>query len=127
VTLARYTAVVLGAVGASLCAAWPTLSTEARPAVLTGALLAALNTVCAYFLALWSAGRSNNAFFTAVLGGMLARMSVLLGAVVLGVLFVGLPKLPFTISLLSHFVVFLALELAVLSRRPSGTGARVAE
>jgi hypothetical protein len=127
VTLARYTAVVLGAVGASLCAAWPVLPADARLAVLTGALLAALNTVCAYFLAVWSAGRSNNAFFTAVLGGMLARMTVLLGAVILGVLFVGLPKLPFTISLLSYFVVFLVLELAVLSRRPAGTGARAAQ
>lgn len=123
-TLARYTAVVLGAVGASLCAAWPMLAAEARPAVLTGALLAAVNTVCAYFLALWSAGRSNNAFFTAVLGGMLARMTVLLGALLVGVLFVGLPKLPLTFSLLAYFVAFLVLELAVLSRRPTGASAR---
>jgi hypothetical protein len=76
--LARYTAVVLGAVGASLCAAWPFLPGESRLAVLTGALLAAANTICAYFLARWSAGRANQAFFTAVLGGMLARMTVLL-------------------------------------------------
>jgi hypothetical protein len=124
VTLARYTAVVLGAVGASLCAAWPLLAADARPAVLTGALLAAVNTVCAYFLALWSAGRSNNAFFTAVLGGMLARMTVLLGALLVGVLFVGLPKLPLTFSLLAYFVAFLVLELAVLSRRPTGASAR---
>ena len=123
-TLARYTAVVLGAVGASLCAAWPTLSPEARPAVLTGALLAALNTVCAYFLALWSAGRSNNAFFVAVLGGMAARMTVLLGSVLVGVLFVGLPKLPLTFSILAYFVAFLVLELAVLSRRPTGARAQ---
>jgi hypothetical protein len=122
--LARYTAVVLGAVGASLCAAWPLLAAEARPAVLTGALLAALNTVCAYFLALWSAGRSNNAFFTAVLGGMLARMTVLLGALLVGVLLVGLPKLPLTFSLLAYFVAFLVLELAVLSRRATGASAR---
>ena len=126
-TLARYTAVVLGAVGASLCASWPFLPAESRLGVLTGALLAAANTVCAYFLALWSAGRSNNAFFVAVLGGMLARMSVLLAAVVLGVLFFGLPKVPFTVSLLSYFVVFLVLELAVLSRRTGGTGARAAQ
>jgi hypothetical protein len=124
VTLARYVAVVLGAVGASLGAAWPTLSAEARPAVLTGALLAALNTVCAYFLALWSAGRSNNAFFVAVLGGMLARMTVLLAAVLVGVLVFGLPKLPLTFSLLAYFVVFLVLELAVVSRRPTREGAR---
>ena len=123
-TLARYAAVVLGAVGASLCAAWPLLAAEARPAVLTGALLAAVNTVCAYFLALWSAGRSNNAFFTAVLGGMLARMTVLLGALLVGVLVVGLPKLPLTFSLLAYFVAFLVLELAVLSRRPTGASAR---
>ena len=123
-TLARYTAVVMGAVGASLCAAWPLLAAEARPAVLTGALLAALNTVCAYFLALWSAGRSNNAFFTAVLGGMLARMTVLLGALLVGVLLVGLPKLPLTFSLLAYFVAFLVLELAVVSRRPTGASAQ---
>ncbi len=123
-TLARYVAVVLGAVGASLAAAWPALSAEARPAVLTGALLAALNTVCAYFLALWSAGRSNNAFFVVVLGGMLARMTVLLAAVLVGVLVFGLPKVPLTFSLLAYFVVFLVLELAVVSRRPTGQGAR---
>jgi hypothetical protein len=124
VTLARYVAVVLGAVGASLAAAWPALSAEARPAVLTGALLAALNTVCAYFLALWSAGRSNTAFFVAVLGGMLARMTVLLAAVLVGVLVFGLPKLPLTFSLLAYFVVFLVLELTVVSRRTTGEGAR---
>ena len=123
-TLARYTAVVLGAVGASLCAAWPLLPAESRLAVLTGALLAAANTVCAYFLALWSAGRSNNAFFTAVLGGMLGRMTLLLGAVLVGVLVVGLPKLPLTFSLLAYFVAVLVLELAVISRRPTGASAR---
>ena len=126
-TLARYTAVVLGIVGASLCAAWPTLSAEARPAVLTGAFLAALNTVSAYFLALWSTGRSNQAFFVAVLGGMLARLTVVLGAFVLGVLVAGLPKVPFTVSLLSYFVGFLVLELAVLSRRTAGTGAKAVQ
>jgi hypothetical protein len=124
VTFARYTAVVLGAAFASLCAAWPALPAETRPAVLTGALLAAVNTICAYFLALWSVGRSNNAFFVAVLGGMLARMTVLLGAVVLGVLVVGLPKLPLTFALLAYFVAFLVLELAVLSRRPTRASAR---
>ena len=123
-TLARYAAVVLGAVGASLGLAWPMLAAEARPAVLTGALLAAVNTVCAYFLTVWSAGRSNNAFFAAVLGGMLGRMTVLLAAVIVGVMVVGLPKLPLTFSLLAYFVAFLVLELAVLSRRPTGVSAR---
>jgi branched-subunit amino acid ABC-type transport system permease component len=124
VTLARYAALVLGAVAASLCAAWPALAPEARPAVLAGAVLAAANTVCAYFLAQWSAGRSHHAFFVAVVGGMTARMAVLLGAVVAGVLVAGLPRVPYAVSLLAYFVVFLVLELAVLSRRPVGAGAR---
>ena len=123
-TLTRYAAVVLGAAAASLGALWPALPPQVRPAVLAGALLAALNTVCAYFLARWSAGRSNHAFFMAVLGGMTARMAVLLAAVVVGVLAAGLPKVPFTVSLLSYFVFFLVLELAVLSRRQAGAGAR---
>ena len=123
-TLARYAAVVLGAAGVSLAAAWPALPPTARPAVLAGALLAALNTVCAYFLARWSAGRSTSAFFTAVLGGMVARMFVLLAAVLAGVLVAGLPKVPFTVSLLAYFVAFLVLELTVLSRRTAGVGAR---
>ena len=123
-TFARYVAVVLGAVGASLCAAWPVLASEARPAVLAGALLAAANTILAYYLAIWSAGRSNNAFFVAVLGGMLARMTVLLGSVLVGVLVLGLPKLPLIFALLAYFVAFLVLELAVLSRRSTGVSAR---
>jgi hypothetical protein len=119
VTLARYAALVLGAAVVSLSVAWPALSAETRPAALAGALLAALNSVCAYFLALWSAGRSTTAFFTAVLGGMVARMFVLLAAVLAGVLLAGLPRVPFTVSLLAYFVTFLVLELTVLSRRPA--------
>jgi hypothetical protein len=124
VTLSRYAAMVLGAVGVSLCALWPSLAAEARPAVLGGALLAAVNTLCAYFLALWSAGRSNTAFFTAVLGGMVARMLVLLGAVLVGVLVLDLPKVPFTVALLAYFVAFLVLELTVLARQKTGVPAR---
>ena len=123
-TFARYVAVVLGAVGASLCATWPMLAADARPAVLAGALLAAANTTLAYFLALWSADRSNSAFFVAVLGGMLARMTVLLGSVLIGVLVLGLPKLPLIFSLLAYFMAFLVLELAVLSRRSTGVSAQ---
>ena len=123
-TLARYVALVLGAAVVSLSVAWPALPAETRPAAASGALLAALNSVCAYFLALWSAGRSTSTFFTAVLGGMVARMLVLLAAVLAGVLLAGLPKVPFTVSLLSYFVAFLVLELTVLSRRRAGAPTR---
>jgi hypothetical protein len=123
VTLARYATLVLGTVTASLCAAFPALDAESRTAALTGALLAAANTVCAYFLAVWSAGRSTQAFFAAVLGGMLGRLVVMLVAVLAGILLLGLPSVPFVVSLLAYFVVFLVLELTMLSRR-TAAGAR---
>jgi hypothetical protein len=82
-------------------------------------VLAALNTVGAYALVLWSSRRSTNVFLGAVLGGMVGRMALLLAAVVLSVLALGLPKLPLALSLLAYFVVFLVIELAVLHRRTS--------
>jgi branched-subunit amino acid ABC-type transport system permease component len=124
VTFARYAALVVGTMAASLCAAWPALAPDSRPAAFAGALLAAINTLCAYFLAIWSSGRSTQAFFAAVLGGMLGRMVVMLAAVLVGILLLGLPRVPFVVSLLAYFVVFLVFELAVLSRRPAGAGAR---
>jgi hypothetical protein len=84
-----------------------------------GGVLAALNTLAAYGLASWSIGRSTNAFLGAVRGGMVGRMGLMLAAVVAGVLALGLPKIPLAISLLSYFVVFLVMELALLHKRTS--------
>lgn len=100
-----------------LLAALGSADPGARPAALLGAALAALNTLAAYGLVLWSAGRSTTAFMRAILGGMVGRMGVLLAAVVGAVLALGLPKVPLALSLLGYFVVFLVLELAVLQRR----------
>jgi hypothetical protein len=119
VSFGRYAALVGGVVAVSLAALWPALARESRAAVGAGAALAALNTLAAYALVLWAAGRSTNAFLGAVLGGMVGRMGVMLGAVVAGVLLLGLPKVPLAVSLLAYFVVFLVFELAVLQRRTS--------
>lgn len=94
------------------------LDDAGRRAVLLGACLAAANTCAAYFLTQWAAGRSNQAFLGAVLGGMVGRMAVMLGAFALAVLGFGLPQVPLVLSLLGYFTLFLAFELAVLSRRP---------
>ena len=95
------------------------LGAASRQAALLGALLAGANTLAAYSLATWSEQRSNRAFFVAVLGGMAARMAFMLGAVVAAVVLAGLPSAPLAISLLSHFALFLVLELAFLHRRTS--------
>lgn len=120
-SLKRYALIVLAIVSGSLLLLLPALSglldAGARMAALFGAFLAALNTLLAFFLVSWSEKRSTNVFLRAVLGGMVARMALLLAAVVLGVIYLGLPKVPLAISLLSYFVLFLVFELRVLHKR----------
>ena len=116
-SLRRYSLIVTSAVALSMAALRPALAPDAWRAALVGALLAAANAVAAYALVAWSAGRSNTAFFRAVLGGTLGRMAVVLAAVVAAVVGLGLPRLPLVASLLGCFVAFLALELVVVHRR----------
>ena len=126
-TLGKYAILVLAAVATLLAALWPLLPVDraGRSAVVAGGALAALNTILAYFLVLWSAGRSTNVFLGAVLGGMVGRMALMLAAVVTGLLVFELPALPFAISLLAFFVLFLVLELTILHRRTGeAVGAR---
>jgi hypothetical protein len=118
-SLKRYALIVLGVVAATLAAAWPAVSVEARAAVLYGAALAAANTVLAYFLTVWSMGRSPSVFLGVVLGGMGARMAMMLLAVAAAVLGLGFPPVPVVVSLLAYFVPFLAFELTVLHRSTS--------
>jgi hypothetical protein len=131
VSLGRYVAIVLGLQVVLLGIGWPLglarLEPRAQTAVLLGAAIAALNTGLAYGLVVWSSRRSTGAFLGAVLGGMVGRMGLMLGAVVALVLGADLPKLPLTFSLLTFFVLYLVLELSVLHRHPgTGTGTAVA-
>ena len=104
---------------ATLALAWPLadrLGPRGWTAVAVGAVLAVLNTLAAYRLVVWSAGKPTVTFFRAILGGMLARMTVLLLAVVAAIRGADLPAVPLVVSLLGHFVAFLVLETAILSR-----------
>ena len=111
--------IVLGVVAATLAAAWPAVPADARAAVLFGSALSAMNTVLAYFLTVWSMGRPPNVFLGVVLGGMGARMAMMLLAVAAAVLGLGFPPVPLAVSLLAYFVPFLAFELTVLHRSTS--------
>lgn len=126
--LARYARIVIGIAAGSLLLLWPILSgrldESARTAVLAGGALAAINTLLAFFILSWSEKRSTNVFLGAVLGGMVGRMGLMLLAVVTGVLVFGLPKVPLAISLLSYFVLFLALELMVLQKKTTAAVSR---
>ena len=122
-SLLRYTILVLCVAAATSTLAWGVALRRAdaptRWAVAFGGALAVANTLAAHGLVLWSSRRSTNAFLGAVLGGMVGRMGLMLVAVVAGVLLLGLQKLPLVVSLLSYFVLFLVMELALLHKRTS--------
>ena len=122
-SLGRYASIVAAVLGGSLGGLvllfGARVDPETRNAILLGALLAAANTLLAYFLTVWSQPRSTQTFLAAVLGGMVGRMGLLLAAVVAAVLVLGLPKVPLAVSLLGYFVVFLVFELTLLHRRTS--------
>jgi hypothetical protein len=123
VTLLRYSTLVLLVVTGTL-AAFVLLApadAPARVAIFFGAALATLNTLAAHGLVSWSEQRSTQAFFAAVLGGMLGRMAFMLGAVVLGVLVLDLPRLPLVVSLLGYYTLFLGLEATLQHRNTRRT------
>jgi hypothetical protein len=117
VSLLRYAMIVLAATSLSGAAVLALVEASSRTAIGMGAALATLNTIAAFALAAWAERRPIKAFMVAVLGGMLARMAVLLAAVVVGVLWLRLPTAPLTLSLLGYFVAYLIFELAVLHHR----------
>ena len=123
-SLLRYSSIVVGAVALAMAALRPALTPDAWRAALVGALLAAANAVAAYALVVWSAGRSNTAFFRAVLGGTLGRMAVVLAAVAAAIVGLRMPPLPLLAALLACFVAFLALEMAAVHRRSERLEAR---
>lgn len=120
-TLGRYAFVVVVLVGGTLAllSALLPLDAPTRWAAAYGGVLAAANALVAYFLVVWSETRPTPDFFRAVLGGMVGRLAVMLGAVLLAVLFLDLPRVPLAVSLLGYFVVLLAFELAVVHKRTS--------
>ena len=127
-SLIRYFFLVLGIALPTLALAWAVALSRAdsptRWAAAFGASVAIANTIAAHALVRWSERRSTNAFLAAVLGGMVGRMALMLAAVVAGVVWLGLPKLPLVGALLPYFVLFLVVELAILQRQ---TGASAAD
>jgi hypothetical protein len=123
-SLVRYSILVLGIAAATFAVAWGVALRRAdvatRWGAAFGAALAVANTLAAHSLVVWSSRRSTNTFLGAVLGGMVGRMALMLAAVVAAILWLGLPKLPLAVSLLSYFVLFLVMELTILHRRTSG-------
>lgn len=120
---AGFTALVAATVATTTLAAGMGLEPRAAQAAGAGALLAGLNAMAAYGLVLWTRGRSNLAFMRAILGGLTARLLLMLLAVVVALRGLGLPELPFVVSLLAHFALFLVAELWLVQRATAPAGA----
>jgi hypothetical protein len=127
-SLVRYSTLVLTIAVATFVLAWAValrrVDAPTRWAAAFGGALAVVNTLAAHGLLAWSSRRSTNAFLGVVLGGMVGRMALMLAAVVAGVLWLGLPKVPLALALLSYFVLFLIMELSILQRRPGAVAGR---
>jgi hypothetical protein len=121
VSLSRYTLVVSAIVASSLLLVWGLgprrLDVMDRWAALYGGALALLNTVGAYSLVLWSDRCHTTSFLRTILWGTLGRMAALLVGVVVGILALGLPRMPLIVSLLSYFLVFFVIQTTMLHRR----------
>ena len=120
-TVRRNILVVASILGLTLGASAALVSPGALPAVVFSGVVAGLNAVAAHYLVLRCEGRPGSAFVKLVLGGMAIRMFAVVGAVVAGLL-AGLDAMPLVVSLLGHFVVFLALEMMTL-RSPASLAA----
>jgi hypothetical protein len=116
VTFGKYALVILGTAALTQAAALALLSGGVRPAVALGAAVASVNALLAFALTAWGLRRSPRAFLAATLGGMVARMALMLGMLALGVSGLGLPGGPLAVSLLAYFVPFLLFELTVLHK-----------
>src|SRR5687768_11215521 len=116
----RYASIVIPTVAVTLVLVLTALGNRIGPmdsaAAILGAALATANSIAAYFLLRWSAGRSHVTFFRAVLGGMLARMLALLAAVAAAITGFGLPAGGLVASLVAYFALLLVFELTVAYR-----------
>ncbi len=117
-SIARYSLIVCAVSAGTLAGLFALMSLEraARLAMSAGALIASVNAVAAYGLAVSSLRRSTGFFLGAILGGMVGRMAFMLAGAVAAISWVGLPRTPFVLSLLAYFSLFLAAELVVLQR-----------
>ena len=106
--------------GASLLAGYPVVH-YGSPAILTacvvGALLSTVNVLLGYLAIQYSFEKSYTTFLKAVLGGMGARMVLLLGSLVVLIRFFGFHAAALTVSLLGFYALFLVLEILFIQKK----------
>jgi hypothetical protein len=94
-------------------------SPDIMRAVVVGAVLSTLNVMSGFFAIEYTLDKSYTTFLKAVLGGMGVRMGVMLGIIALLIKFGGLHIVGLVVSVLSFYVVYLALEIFYIQKRLS--------
>ena len=87
--------------------------------VIVGAVLSTINVLAGFFALEYSLERSYTTMLKAVLGGMGVRLVLMLGILVLLIKAFGLHPVSLVVSLLSYYVVYLALEVLYIQERIS--------
>lgn len=114
--------VVLVLVAAVILLAYPLSvygSSEILAAVAAGAALGTVNVLLGYFAIMYSFDKSYTTFLKAVIGGMGARMLLLLGALTALIMVAHLHAVALTVSLLGFYMIYLILEILFIQRRVS--------
>ena len=90
---------------------------ETVVAAAVGALLSTVNVLAGYLTIEYSFEKSYTTFLKTVLGGMGVRMALMLGALLISIKVIELNAAALTVSLLSFYVIFLAMEIFFLQKK----------
>lgn len=91
--------------------------TDVALAVAAGAVLSTLNALAGFLLIELSFGKSYTRFLKAILGGMGVRLAGMLVAMLVLIQAGGIPTVPFVLSLLGFYAVYLVLEILYLQKK----------
>jgi hypothetical protein len=86
-------------------------------AVVAGALLSTINVLLGFLAIEYSFEKSYTAFMKAVLGGMVARMTIMLGAMVALILLFHVDAVALTVSMLGFYLIYLVMEVQYVQKK----------
>lgn len=86
-------------------------------AVVAGALLSTINVLLGFLAIEYSFEKSYTTFMKAVLGGMVARMTIMLGAMVALILLFHMDAVALTVSMLGFYLIYLVMEVQYVQKK----------
>jgi hypothetical protein len=90
---------------------------ETIVAAVAGAVLSTINVLLGFLAIEYSFEKSYTTFVKAVLGGMVARMMIMLGAMVALILLFHVDAVALTVSMLGFYLVYLVMEVQYIQQK----------